>query len=77
MNQAIISTELVKQVEKLSRELAAVKNEIKKAVKVPKSQVWFWSKAWQKKEKEADRAIKEGRVHSYSSVDDLIENLHK
>lgn len=77
MNQAIISAELVKKVEKLSKELAAVKREVRNAVRISKSQAWFWSKSWQIKEKEADRAIKEGRVSTFSSAKDLVDSLHK
>ncbi|MBI2327023.1 hypothetical protein HYU92_01785 [Candidatus Curtissbacteria bacterium] len=77
MDQVILPTNIVKKVERLSKELEAVKKEIKKAIKIPKSQAWFWSGAWQKKEREADKAIKEGRVHSFSSAKDLVDNLHK
>jgi len=77
MDQIILSTNIAKKVEKLSRELEVVKKEIKKAIKIPKSQAWFWSKSWQKKEKEADEAIKEGRVSIFSSAKDLVDNLHK
>jgi len=76
MNQVILPTEVVKRVEKLSRELEAVKKEIKRAVKIPKSQAWFWSKEWQKKERAADRDIKEGKTRTFSSVDELLEDLH-
>ena len=77
MDQIVIPTDIVKKVEKLSKELEIVKKEIKKAVKISKDQAWFWTKSWQAKERAADKAIKEGRVHTYSSVDDLIENLHR
>lgn len=68
---------IVRKVERLSKELETVKREIKRAVKVQKSQFWFWSKAWQKKEKTADKDIKADRVHTFSSAKDLIEDLHK
>lgn len=77
MDQIILPTNIVKRVDKLSKELSAVKEEIKKAIKIPKSQAWFWSKAWQRKEKEADKAIKEGRVNTFSSAKDLVDSLHK
>lgn len=77
MDQMVIPTNIVKKVERLTKELEAVKKEIKNAVKVSKSQAWFWSKSWQAKEKAADKAIKEGRIHRYSSVEDLIDGLHK
>ena len=77
MDQIILSTNIAKKVEKLSRELEVVKKEIKKVIKIPKSQAWFWSKEWQRKEWEADKAIKEGRVSTFSSAKDLVDNLHK
>ena len=76
MDQVILPTEVIKRVEKLSRELEAVKKEIKKAVKIPKSQAWFWSQAWQKKEKAADRDIKQGKTRTFSSVGELLDDLH-
>ena len=75
MDQMVLPTNIVKKVGRLSKELEAVKKEIKRAVKIPKSQAWFWSKAWQRKEKVADRAIKEGRVKTFSSVEELVKDL--
>ena len=77
MDQMVLPTNIVQKVKKLTKDLEQVKKEIKMAVKIPKSQSWFWSKGWQKKEKEAGKAIKEGRVHTFSSVQDLVKNLHK
>jgi len=76
MEQIVIPTNLVKRVQKLSKELEAVKEEIRKAVKVSKTQAWFWSKSWQGKEKAADLAIKQGKVKTFSSVSGLIRDLH-
>ena len=69
-------TNIVQKIKKLSRELERVKKEIKMAVKVPKSQAWFWSKPWQRKERAADQAIKSGRVRTFSSAKELIRDLH-
>jgi hypothetical protein len=44
---------------------------------VDKSQAYFWTKQWQKGEKEADEDIKAGRVKSFGSVDDLIKDLDR
>lgn len=76
MNQVILSADLVKKVERLSKELDAVKREVKNAVRISKSQAWFWSKSWQRKERQADKAIKEGRVSTFSSAKDLVDDLH-
>lgn len=76
MDQIILPAEIVRKVERLSKELAVVRREIKMAVKVPKSQTWFWSKRWQAKEKAADRAIKEAKVKTFSSAEELLKDLH-
>jgi len=42
---------------------------------VDKSQAYFWTKRWQKCEKEAAEDIKAGRVKTFETVDDLIKDL--
>jgi len=42
---------------------------------VDKSQAYFWTKRWQKGEREADEDIEAGRVRTFDSVDELIEDL--
>ena len=76
MDQIILPTAIVKKVEYLSKELEALKREIRRAIRIPKSQAWFWSKTWQKREKEADKAIREGKIHTFSSAKELIKDLH-
>ncbi len=44
---------------------------------VDKSQAYFWTKRWQKGEREADEDIKAGRVKSFDSVDELIKDLDR
>jgi len=44
---------------------------------VDKSQAYFWTKRWQKGEKEAAEDIKAGRVKTFDSVDELIKDLDK
>ncbi len=45
---------------------------------IPKDQMWFWTKEWQKKEKEADEAIARGQVSkSFEKADQLIRHLRK
>jgi AbrB family looped-hinge helix DNA binding protein len=44
---------------------------------VDKSQTYFWTKRWQENEREADKDIKSGRIKSFDSVDELIQNLDK
>lgn len=76
MEQIVLPTNIVQKIKKLSKDLEQVKKEIKRAVKIPKSQAWFWSKSWQKKEKAADRNIKHGKTRSFSTVDELLRDLH-
>ena len=42
---------------------------------IDKSQAYFWTKRWQKGEREAAEDIKAGRVKSFGSVDELIKDL--
>jgi AbrB family looped-hinge helix DNA binding protein len=45
---------------------------------IPKDQMWFWTKEWQQKEKEADEAIAKGEVSkSFEKADELIGYLRK
>lgn len=76
MDQIVIPTNIVKKVERLSKELEVVKREIKNAVKVSKSQAWFWPKSWQAKERAADRDLKQGKTKTFSSAEELIRDLH-
>jgi bifunctional DNA-binding transcriptional regulator/antitoxin component of YhaV-PrlF toxin-antitoxin module len=42
---------------------------------IPKDQLWFWTSEWQKKEREADDDIGQGRVREFESVEELIKDL--
>ena len=45
---------------------------------IDKSQLWFWTKEWQKKEREADEDIKKGRVFGpYGTKKELLTALRK
>ena len=50
---------------------------IKPVVVIDRSQLWFWSKDWQAKEKEVEADIKSGRIHKAEGFKDLIEKLEK
>ena len=49
--------------------------EIRPTVAIPANQAWFWTDAWQKREREADADIAAGRVASYHDVDALVDDL--
>ncbi len=42
---------------------------------VDKSQAYFWSKRWQREEREADEDIEAGRVRVFDDADSLIADL--
>jgi len=42
---------------------------------IDKDQAWFWTKRWQKLEAEAEQDIREGKVKSFDSVEDLIDEM--
>lgn len=45
---------------------------------ISKDQAWFWTKEWQEKEKEADKAIDRGEFsEAFSSAGELIRHLRK
>jgi antitoxin MazE len=45
---------------------------------ISKDQVWFWTKEWQQKEKEADEAIAKGEVSGpFKSGPELVRHLRK
>ena len=55
------------------------KEEAKVASKVgliDPDQAWWWTEEWQKKEREAEKDIKEGKVKRFTNVEDLIKDLH-
>jgi antitoxin MazE len=44
---------------------------LKPVVMINKAQAWFWSKQWQDAEKEAQKDIMAGKVHSADNLNDL------
>ena len=44
---------------------------------VDKNQVYFWTKRWQGGEREADEDIRAGRVRTFNSVEELVEDLEQ
>ena len=43
---------------------------------IKKDQAYFWTKQWQKKEKEAEEDLRKGRYKEFDNIDDLIKDLH-
>lgn len=46
-----------------------------KAGLITKEQKWWWTEEWQAGERDADRALKEGKTKEFENVDDLIKDL--
>ena len=40
-----------------------------------KEQAWFWTDEWQAAEKEVDRLIAKGEIHSFDSMAEFLETL--
>jgi bifunctional DNA-binding transcriptional regulator/antitoxin component of YhaV-PrlF toxin-antitoxin module len=49
--------------------------EIRPTLAIPANQAWFWTDAWQKREREADADIAAGRLTAYDDVDALLDDL--
>jgi len=48
---------------------------IKPVIVIDRSQAWFWSKEWQKKELEVDKQKKGGKIQKASGKKDLFDKL--
>jgi antitoxin MazE len=48
---------------------------IKPVIVIDRSQVWFWSEEWQKKELEVDKQKKGGKIQKASDKKDLFNKL--
>ena len=56
-------------------ESRAVQQIVAEALQTAVEQRYFWTPAWQAKEREAEKAIAEGRVRTFDSMDQMIEFL--
>lgn len=44
---------------------------------IPADQQWFWTGEWQKGEREAQAEIDAGRVNSFDTMEEFLEDLRK
>lgn len=61
------------QVEVTEREDGVI--ELRPQVPVPARQAWFWTDAWQTREREAQEEITEGRVVTFPDGEAFLESL--
>lgn len=50
---------------------------LKSKVMIDSDQTWFWTKEWQKGEREASEDIREGRVTKFKSVKEMRKRFDK
>lgn len=62
------------QVEVTEREDGVI--ELRPQVPVPSSQAWFWTEAWQAREREADADLTAGRVTSHPDGESFLTSLN-
>ena len=48
---------------------------IKPVLVIDRSQSWFWTKEWQKKERDVEEEIKQVKINKAKDVEDLIKKL--
>ena len=44
---------------------------------IDKSQAYFWTKEWQKAEQQAEEDLKAGRLETFDSIEELLEELDR
>lgn len=42
---------------------------------IDSTQAWFWTRAWRKREREASKDIRSGRVRRYTTGKDFVRSL--
>ena len=79
-SQVTIPKDLIKKLDlkigdKLEVEVVDGKLVITPVVVIQKDQQWYYSPEWQKKEKEVDIQLKEGKIFSTDTKEELFEQL--
>ncbi len=77
-HQVTIPKEIVERIGIKPGDYVAIAYKNHQVVIVPASareDDWFWSKEWQKKEREADEALARGDCKDFNTVEDLIRDL--
>jgi len=68
---------LLKEGDKIEFEVKEDEIVIRPVLIIDKTQSWFWTKKWQKAERETDEDIKAGRVKTFDKVDSLMKDLEE
>ena len=68
---------LLKEGDKIEFEVKEDEIVIRPVLIIDKTQSWFWTKKWQKAERETDEDIKAGRVKTLDEVDSLTKDLEE
>jgi AbrB family looped-hinge helix DNA binding protein len=68
---------LLKEGDKIEFEVKEDEIVIRPVLIIDKTQSWFWTKKWQKAEREADEDIKADRVKTFDEVDSLMKDLEE
>jgi bifunctional DNA-binding transcriptional regulator/antitoxin component of YhaV-PrlF toxin-antitoxin module len=63
------------QLEVVEREDGVI--ELHPHVAVPADQAWFWTKRWQKMEREVDEHVERGEVTQFESTDEFAAELDR
>jgi antitoxin MazE len=81
-SQVTIPNEIIKSLNLKSGDMVDISIDnhqivLKPVIMIDKAQAWFWTKQWQDAEKEAQKEIIAGKVHSADNLDDLLEKLNQ
>jgi antitoxin MazE len=81
-SQVTIPNEIIKSLNLKSGDMVDISIEnhqiiLKPVIMIDKAQAWFWTKSWQDAEKEAQKEIIAGKVHSADNLDDLLGKLNQ
>ena len=79
-SQVTIPIDFVKMLDlkagdKLDVEIIDGKLVITPVVIIPKDQAWYYTSEWQVREREVDKQIKEGQIHTADNKDQLFKDL--
>jgi len=75
LDQTETVREALAQLERYASVDASAQNVILNALRTVTEQAYFWTPAWQEKERAADLAIAEGRMETFDQIDEMLDFL--